>query len=242
VGKGDGVTHAVLEVALKKMLGEDAYWRVNLEEDYLTLAPRIETSNSCCSQIKAYGMLVMITICHGVSPDPVLPFLLAILLGSEDLLCDLDFIKTIAPVTGSKLEDWMNDKQPPPNTEKNRTLLMNLLIEVRRLLPLPSLLHFAGPQQYRDITDYNAEQSARLRKNVFTKTLLGKLAPEELQAFGEGLQICLTNTVPNVGKVCTPVAINIFTHCNHYHSPSRIQPGLFSRDYILVASLTPSKL
>ena len=95
------------------MLEEEAYWCANLEEDYQSLAPHLETSVSRCSQIKAYGMLVILSICHGISPDPVSPFLLTALLDNDELLYNLDFIKTVAPITGSKLQDWPTGKQPP---------------------------------------------------------------------------------------------------------------------------------
>ena len=131
-GLGDGVRRAVLEEAVKMMLEDDAYWRPTLlEEGYHSLAPRDESSKSRHSQIKAYAALVMIAIYHGVCPDPVSPFLLAMLFEGESLLLDLKFITHVAPLTQVMLNDWPDNHKPPPRTMAVQTLLANLGTEVR---------------------------------------------------------------------------------------------------------------
>jgi hypothetical protein len=129
-GTGDGVIRAVLETAVHRMLSDERYWRCGLDEGYYSFAPRQETSQQRRIQIKAYATLIMMSIFHGITPDPVSPFLLANVLQDTAIVEDRAFIAAVAPATFESLSEWPIDASPVPASPKNLALLCNLDTEV----------------------------------------------------------------------------------------------------------------
>ena len=135
-GTGSGVIRAVFETAIQKMVQDDHYWRIGLDENYYSLATRLESSDSRRAQLKAYGSLIMAAIYHSISPDPVSPFILAYITQGPAALEDREFIAVVAPKTVMSFTDWPSDTSPIPPTVKNITLLANIEIQVRHLLSI----------------------------------------------------------------------------------------------------------
>jgi len=129
-GTGDGVVRAVLGAVIETMIADDRFWCCGLDENYYSLAPRLESSPSRRIQIKAYGTLVMMAIFHGISPDPISPFLLASVLEGDHVLQDNDFIVTVAPLTAPAFLNWPVDGSSIPATTAIQSLLANVNIEV----------------------------------------------------------------------------------------------------------------
>jgi hypothetical protein len=113
------------------MIHDERYWRQGLDENFYSLAPRLESSDPRRTQLKAYGSLIMIAIYHRVPPDPVSPFLLAHLFQGDSALENRDFIAAVAPETAKSFSDWPTDDSPILPSPKNVSLLANLEIQVR---------------------------------------------------------------------------------------------------------------
>lgn len=129
-GTGDGVVRSVLEAAIQKMTMDTRFWRCTLDEGYYTLAPRLDSTPQRRIQIKSFATLIMIAIFHGISPDPISPFLLSSILQGNHVLEDQQFIAAVAPLTARMFSDWPTDNSPVPATSTNLSLLANLNIEV----------------------------------------------------------------------------------------------------------------
>jgi len=129
-GTGEGVVRSVLEAAIRKMTMDTRYWRCTLDEGYYTLAPRLDSTPQRRIQIKSFATLIMIAIFHGISPDPISPFLLASILQGNDVLQDQQFIAAVAPLTAKMFSDWPTNNSPVLATSTNLSLLANLNIEV----------------------------------------------------------------------------------------------------------------
>jgi hypothetical protein len=120
----------VLETVIQKMVTNEQFWRGGLDEGYFTLAPRLESSRSRQIQIKAYASLIMMAIFHGVTPDPISPFLLASVLQGEAAVEDRSFIAAVAPLTAESFSEWPTDASVVPASQRNLSLLCNLNIQV----------------------------------------------------------------------------------------------------------------
>jgi hypothetical protein len=129
-GTGEGVVRAVLEAAIVVIVKDERYWRLGLEEGYFSLAQRLESSLSRQVQIKAYATIVMAAIFHGVSPDPISPFLLVSIMKGDDVLEDRDFMAAVASSTTVEFSNWPTDDSPIPAASGNISLLAQLGIEV----------------------------------------------------------------------------------------------------------------
>jgi hypothetical protein len=129
-GTGEGVVRAVLEAAIVMIIKDERYWRLGLEEGYFSLAQRLESSVSRQIQIKAYATIVMAAIFHGVSPDPISPFLLASVMKGDEVLEDSSFMGAVASATALEFSNWPTDDSPVPATSGNISLLAQLGIEV----------------------------------------------------------------------------------------------------------------
>jgi hypothetical protein len=115
---------------IQNMIRDERYWRLGLDEGYFSLAPRLESSSARQVQIKAYASLIMVAIFHGVSPDPISPFLLASVLGGKRILQDREFMAAVAPSTAVHFSEWPSDDSPVPSSPGVKSLLANLNIEV----------------------------------------------------------------------------------------------------------------
>lgn len=135
-GTGDGVVRAVLEATIQEIIKDQRYWRSGLDEGYYSLAPRLESSDVRCTQIKAYATLIMVAMFNGLSPDPISPFLLAFISQGESLLYDKGFMATVAPLTRAIFNDWPDNDTIPPNTPHIQCLLAHLDVEVQSSLSL----------------------------------------------------------------------------------------------------------
>ena len=115
------------------MVHEECYWRLGLDEGYYSLAPRLESSQSRSVQLQAYSSLIMISIFHGITPDPVSPFLLASIFQGDAILQAWEFIAVVAPGTAESFTEWPVDDSAVLASSKNIALLSSLEIQVRSI-------------------------------------------------------------------------------------------------------------
>jgi hypothetical protein len=120
----------VVEAVIQKMTHDEPYWRQGLDENFYSLAPRGESTDSRRTQLKAYGSLIMIAIYHRVPPDPISPFLLARLFQGASALENREFIAAVAPETAKSFCDWPADNSLILPSLKNISLLANLEYQV----------------------------------------------------------------------------------------------------------------
>jgi hypothetical protein len=129
-GVGTATVKVVLEATIQLMIEDGSYWRSELDEKYFTLAPRRASSDERRLKIKAFASIIMVAIFHGISPDPISPFLISSILQGKRVLQDRKFIASVAPLTAATLEDWPEDDSPIPATIKTQSLLANSNIQV----------------------------------------------------------------------------------------------------------------
>lgn len=182
------------------MLKNDLYWREALNEHFVSLTPRFESTPERQKYLKAFGTLIMASIFHGISPDPVSPFLLALIFQGSSALTDQDFITSVAPSTAEDLCEWPSDDAAIPKTPRNSLLLAGMELQVR--VPCYHRDRYGLMRlQHRDIQDHTPDQLRRLRLSIFREKLIGKVNESEVAAINDGLRIKPSATLKDISSV-----------------------------------------